>query len=271
MTDDYTDLPDCAAETIPDVQGSEDSRQMAINRVGIKALRHPLQVKDSDGAVVSTVAQANMYVNLPHDVKGTHMSRFVDLLAEQRKPLDHSGLAKLLQEQAKRLDADYARIELNFPFFIEKAAPVSGVKSFMDYQVDWIGEYREGHSKIELKVVVPVTSLCPCSKKISEYGAHNQRSHVTVTLGCNKAFGIREIAEIVEAESPCELWAGLKRPDEKYVTERAYNNPKFVEDMVRDIAARFYEDPRVEHLIVESENFESIHNHSAYAMIERRK
>lgn len=274
MTDDYNlddSLPDCAAETIPDVQGSADGRNLAIDRVGIKDLRHPLIVRDSDGHSVPTVAMASMYVNLPHHVKGTHMSRFIALLNEQREPLDVAGLGAMLKTQAERLEAEYARIELRFPFFIQKAAPVSGETSLMDYDVEWIGEYKDGAVEVLSKTVVPVTSLCPCSKKISDYGAHNQRSHVSVSLrggDLKNAFGIGEAARIVEQEAPCELWATLKRPDEKYVTERAYDNPKFVEDMVRDIASRFLADSRCDYVMVESENFESIHNHSAYALIE---
>jgi GTP cyclohydrolase I len=230
-----------------------------------------MTIEDTDGKSTPTVAMANMYVNLPHDVKGTHMSRFVDLLNRETGHFSAQSLLNLLNEQADKLEAESALIELQFPFFVEKAAPVSGVKSLMDYDVTWTGELSDGEASITTKVVVPVTSLCPCSKKISDYGAHNQRSHVTITLKTTSPFGIREIAEIVESEAPCELWAGLKRPDEKYVTEKAYDNPKFVEDMVRDIAGRFYDDERVNALTVESENFESIHNHSAYALIKRTK
>ncbi|MGM0563274.1 MAG: GTP cyclohydrolase FolE2 [Pseudomonadota bacterium] len=275
MTDDFDpqtrELPDCAAETIPDVQGSADIRRLAIDRVGIKDLRHPMIVRDQDGHSVPSVASASMYVDLPHDLKGTHMSRFISLLNEQRQAFGIAELSDMLTTQAQRLDADYAHIHLKFPFFVEKAAPVSGETSLMDYDVEWIGELHNGQPRILSKVVVPVTSLCPCSKKISDYGAHNQRSHVTITVrheNLDQAIGIAEIAKVVEAEAPCELWATLKRPDEKYVTERAYDNPKFVEDMVRDIASRFIDDERCAYVMVESENFESIHNHSAYALIE---
>ena len=169
----------------------------------------------------------------------------------------------------QRLEADRGMIEVDFPYFIKKAAPVSKVESLLDYQVSLLGEFDHGHSKMLIKVVVPVTSLCPCSKKISDYGAHNQRSHVTVTAQTDGFLWIEDLIELVEKEASCELYGLLKRPDEKYVTEKAYDNPKFVEDMVRDVAAQLNQDERVLAYRVESENFESIHNHSAYAQIEK--
>jgi len=260
-----------AGVEIADVQSSEDTRQIAINKVGIKDIRHPIQVKDRSDGIQHTIANFNMYVNLPHNFKGTHMSRFVEILNSHEKEIGVESFKDMLAEMAARLEANSGHIEMNFPYFINKTAPVSGVKSLMDYDVTLIGEIHDGEPTMFIKVVVPVTSLCPCSKKISERGAHNQRSHVTVQVRTNGFVWIEEVIELVEAEASCELYGLLKRPDEKYVTERAYDNPKFVEDMVRDVAGRLNDDPRFSAYIVESENFESIHNHSAYALIERDK
>jgi GTP cyclohydrolase I len=256
---------------IPDVQNSEDTRQLAINKVGIKSIRHPIRVSDRDRGIQHTIATFNMYVSLPHNFKGTHMSRFVEILNGHEQEISVENFPAMLKEMVTRLEAQTGHIEMNFPYFINKAAPVSGVQSLMDYDVTFIGEIRHGKIATHVKVVVPVTSLCPCSKEISERGAHNQRSHVTITVRTNKFMWIEEIVQLVESEASCELYGLLKRPDEKFVTERAYDNPKFVEDMVRDVAARLNAEPRVVSYIVESENFESIHNHSAYALIEGEK
>jgi GTP cyclohydrolase I len=256
---------------IPDVQSSQDKRKIAINKVGIKDIRHPVQVKDRSGQVQHTVANFNMYVDLPHHFKGTHMSRFVEILNSHEQEITVQTLRTMLSEMTERLDAENGHIEMSFTYFVNKAAPVSGVKSLLDYEVTFYGERVNGKNTVSVKVVVPVTSLCPCSKKISEYGAHNQRSHVTVNVKTEDFIWIEDIIDIVEKEASCELYGLLKRPDEKYVTERAYDNPKFVEDMVRDVAARLNEDERVLSYVLESENFESIHNHSAYALIEHDK
>jgi len=259
------------APSIPDVQSSTDTRHLAINKVGIKGIRHPVKVRDESIGVQHTVANFNMYVHLPHHFKGTHMSRFVEILNEYEREISVESFENILKDMVIRLEARSGNIEMNFPYFVNKTAPVSGVQSLLDYDVTFIGEVADDKARVTMKVVVPVTSLCPCSKKISERGAHNQRSHVTVTLRTNTFVWVEEVIRIVEAQASCELFGLLKRPDEKYVTERAYDNPKFVEDMVRDVAAVFNADPRVESYIVESENFESIHNHSAYALIERDK
>ncbi len=254
---------------IPDVQGSADTRRLAIDKVGIKAIRHPVRVADRDGGVQHTIATFNMYVGLPHNFKGTHMSRFVEILNSHEREISVESFEKMLRDMVKRLEAEVGRVEMTFPYFINKAAPVSGVKSLMDYEITFAGEVsREGYS-FTMKVVVPVTSLCPCSKKISEYGAHNQRSHVTITARTNAHVWIEELVRMAEQEASCELYGLLKRPDEKYVTERAYDNPKFVEDLVRDVATALNGDTRIDGYVVESENFESIHNHSAYALIEK--
>ncbi|WP_047551736.1 GTP cyclohydrolase FolE2 [Methylotenera sp. G11] len=253
--------------SILDVQNLADTRQIAIDRVGIKAIRHPVTVKDKTGGVQHTVAMFNMYVHLPQHLKGTHMSRFLEILNEKEIEVSLENIQVILNEVASRLEAESGHIEMTFPYFINKSAPVSGVKSLLDYEVSFICEINHGRHDIKVKVLIPVTSLCPCSKKISAYGAHNQRSHVTVTVSMQELMWIEDIIMLVEAQASSELYGLLKRPDEKYVTERAYDNPKFVEDMVRDIAGAFNREPRIKNYIVECENFESIHNHSAYACI----
>lgn len=252
---------------IPDVQSTADTRQLAIDRVGIKSIRHPVQVRDRSGGVQHTVASFNMYVHLPHNFKGTHMSRFVEILNSHEGEISVESFEDMLRHMVARLEAEAGHIEMIFPYFIDKAAPVSGVRSLMDYEVTITGELTAEEYVQSMTVVVPVTSLCPCSKKISEYGAHNQRSHVTLTVRTRGFIWIEELVRVAEEEASCELYGLLKRPDEKFVTERAYDNPKFVEDMVRDVAGRLQADPRVVSFVVESENFESIHNHSAYALI----
>jgi GTP cyclohydrolase I len=256
---------------IADVQSTPDTRRLPIDKVGIKDIRHPVLVKDRSQGVQHTIANFNMYVHLPHNFKGTHMSRFVEILNSHDMELSVESFRDMLAEMAERLEARVGHIEMSFPYFINKAAPVSGVQSLMDYQVTFAGEIREGGYTMTIKVVVPVTSLCPCSKEISQYGAHNQRSHVTITARTNTFLWVEDLIDLVEKQASCELYGLLKRPDEKFVTERAYENPKFVEDMVRDIAAILNQDERIDAYVVESENFESIHNHSAYAMIERDK
>lgn len=257
--------------TIEDVQNTKDTRQIAIDKVGIKAIRHPVVVKDRSGGEQHTVAMFNMYVHLPQQFKGTHMSRFVEILNMNEHAISIESFETILREMVKRLEAESGHVEMTFPYFVNKAAPVSGVKSLLDYEVTFIGAIENGKFDITVKVLIPVTSLCPCSKKISDYGAHNQRSHVTVTALINKFIWIEDIIDIVENEASCQLYGLLKRPDEKFVTERAYDNPKFVEDMVRDVAARLNQENRIVKYVVESENFESIHNHSAYALIENDK
>ncbi len=257
--------------TIPDVQSSADKRHLAIDKVGIKDIKFPVRIKDRAGREQHTIANFNMYVNLPHNFKGTHMSRFVEILNEHEYEITVESFKKMLSEMNRRLEAKTGHIEMTFTYFIRKEAPVSGIKSLMDYEVTFIGEINDSTPVITVKVVVPVTSLCPCSKKISKHGAHNQRSHVTVTAKTNGFLWIEDLIDLVEKEASCELYGLLKRPDEKYVTEHAYENPKFVEDMVRDIAVLLNQDDRVATYMVESENFESIHNHSAYAMIQSDK
>jgi GTP cyclohydrolase I len=256
---------------IADVQNSQDTRRLAIDQVGIKSIRHPVKVSERSGGVQHTIANFNMYVRLPHHFKGTHMSRFVEILNAHEREISVDTFKRMLGEMMEKLEAQSGHIEMHFPYFINKSAPVSKVESLMDYEVTFIGDVDQGKHRFTMKVLVPVTSLCPCSKKISAYGAHNQRSHVTVTARTNDFVWIEDLVDMVENEASCELYGLLKRPDEKLVTERAYDNPKFVEDMVRDVAALLNRDERIEWYVVESENFESIHNHSAYALIEKDK
>jgi GTP cyclohydrolase IB len=259
-----------ATAEVEDVQARADTRQLPINRVGIKDITHPVRVKDRSAGEQHTIASFNMYVSLPHNFKGTHMSRFVEILHGERE-ISVESFRAMLRTMTARLEADTGHIEMSFPFFIMKKAPISGVESLMDYRCTLIGEHRQGHTETWVGVTVPVTSLCPCSKKIADYGAHNQRSHITIKAKLRSHMWIEELIEIAESEASCELYSVLKRPDEKYVTERAYDNPKFVEDVVRDVATRLNGDERVAAYVVESENFESIHNHSAYALIEHDK
>jgi GTP cyclohydrolase I len=259
---------DCCDE-IEDVQNIADKRRIAIDKVGIKDIQHPIKISDRTTGEQNTIANFNMYVNLPHQFKGTHMSRFVEILNQHEREITVKSFREMLGEMTERLQAESGYIEMDFPYFVNKEAPISKVKSLMDYQVSFIGEITGDQTMMTVKVIVPVTSLCPCSKNISDYGAHNQRSHVTVTVRVESFIWIEDLIDVVESEASCEIYGLLKRPDEKYVTEKAYDNPKFVEDIVRDIAARFNDDKRINAYTIESENFESIHNHSAYALISK--
>lgn len=256
---------------LPDVQSTPDQRRLAIQRVGVKGLRYPLRVRGAAGEVQSTVATLTMSVGLAAEVKGTHMSRFVELLEREREALDLAALRGLMDEMLRHLGADSGRIEIAFPYFLRKRAPVSGVESLLDIDAEVVVDKAPGAPTVlTLKIVAPVTSLCPCSKEISDYGAHNQRSHLSVQAELREDMSLEALVRLAEEEASCEVFGLLKRPDEKWVTERAYDNPKFVEDLVRDVALRLKADPRIAAWSVESENFESIHNHSAYAVIEGR-
>ena len=253
---------------IPDTQSGRDERHLAIQRVGIKDVRYPLQLRIGK-AQLATVAQWDLDVALPAEQKGTHMSRFVAWLDALDKPLDAAALRAGMAAMLTRLNAQEGRIEARFPFFLRKRAPVSGVESLLEYQGRWIAETRAGVTTVWAEVVVPVKSLCPCSKEISDYGAHNQRSHVSIRVELLQDIAWSELVRFAEDSASSEIWPMLKRADEKWVTERAYENPKFVEDMVRDVALRLNADDRVGRYSVDIENFESIHAHSAYARIER--
>jgi GTP cyclohydrolase IB len=258
---------------IPDVQAARDHRQLAIERVGIKGLRYPLPFADGGSPAQSTIATCNVYVTLPEDQKGAHMSRLVELLEERAaasaEPLTIGGLREFAEQLVARLHAPGGRIEIAFPYFIRKTAPVSGVASLLDFDVQLTAELAGGAFTSTVAISAPVTSLCPCSKEISAYGAHNQRSLVTICVRPRAPVSIRELVRIAEDEASSELYGILKRADEKYVTERAYDNPRFVEDLVRGVASKLGADPRFSAFVVEAENFESIHNHSAYARIAR--
>lgn len=256
---------------LPDTQSLPDARQLPIQKVGVKGLRYPIALRTAAGTVQHTVAEFAMAVGLPHDVKGTHMSRFVEVLHHHEREISVESFRQMLAEMTRRLDATTGHIEMSFPYFVMKQAPVSGVASLMNYQASLIGELRDGLEDMWLGVVVPVTSLCPCSKRISERGAHNQRSHITIRARVREHLWLEELIDVAEQEASSELFGILKRPDEKHVTERAYDNPKFVEDIVRDVAVRLNAEPRVRAYVVEAENFESIHNHSAYALVEEDK
>jgi len=257
------------AVPMPDVQGSPDHRRQPIPRVGVRGLRYPL-LWQGGGEPMPTVAVWNLFVALPADQKGTHMSRFVELLEQQARRLSLEALVPLHARMLESLQADHGRLELSFPLFLTKAAPVSGVESLLDYDLELTVDGARHAPALTVRAVVPVTSLCPCSKSISDYGAHNQRSHLTVQVRLAPGAGldIRALIALLEQQASCELYGLLKRVDEKHVTERAYDNPKFVEDLVRDAAAAVRALPGVTGFVVEGENFESIHNHSAYARIE---
>ena len=256
---------------VADVQSVRDTRCIAINRAGIRAIRHPVKVADKSGEIQHTVATFNMHVNLSHQFRGAHMSRFVEILNSHDEELSVKSFERMVRAMIDRLETESGDIEMTFPYFIRKVAPVSRIESLLDYEVTFIGKIRNGSYKFFIKVVVPVTSLCPCSKQVSAYGAHNQRSHMSISVRTNSFIWIEDLIRMAEDQASCELYSVLKRSDEKYVTEKAYDNPKFVEDVVRDVAAILNRDARIDAYIVESENFESIHNHSAYALIERNK
>jgi GTP cyclohydrolase I len=253
---------------IPDTQSARDERHLPIQRVGVKDVRYPLQVRVA-GAVQSTAARWALDVALPAEQKGTHMSRFVAWLDALDEPVDAASLRHRHRQMLDKLHATEGRIEAAFEFFIRKRAPVSGLSSLLDYQGRWTAETLAGTTTVWAEVAVPVKSLCPCSKEISDYGAHNQRSVVTIRVELLQPVEWHELVRFAEEEASCEIWPMLKRADEKWVTERAYENPKFVEDLVRDVALRLNGDVRIGRYTVDVENFESIHNHSAWARIQR--
>ena len=261
-----------SAAVMPDVQSSADTRRMPIQRVGVRGVRHPMLVSNTQGGqAMPTVADWELTVALPAHEKGTHMSRFVALLEQYRiTAMTPALFCEMAQNMLPLLNAEKGDIRARFPYFIEKTAPVSQVSSLMDYEVTWKAIATADDVLFELSVLVPVTSLCPCSKAISQYGAHNQRSHVTVEAVFDKVdhIDINGLIQGIEQQASCELWGLLKRGDEKFVTERAYENPKFVEDLVRDVAVRLQAIEGLQRFRVEAENFESIHNHSAYAVVE---
>ncbi len=255
---------------LPDIQSQVDQRDLPIDAVGIKDVRYPVTIRTGATTSMPTIATLTMTVGLPAQSKGTHMSRFIELLEAQTAALDQQAFRAILDDMLDRLDARSGAIEMRFPYFMKKTAPVSGVQSLLDYEVCWRGTVSgQGKHVFRMEVKVAATSLCPCSKEISAYGAHNQRSHISIDAELDGDMAIDELIAIAERSASCEVYGLLKRPDEKYVTERAYDNPKFVEDLVRDVALALNRDPRVTAYVVEVENFESIHNHSAFARIVR--
>ena len=260
-----------------DVQSTRDERALPIEQVGIRGVRHPLTVRTKTGSFPS-VGNFEMDVALPAHVKGTHMSRFIAILQQQDKPIDSTSVVSMVSEMLPLLDATEGRVQFTYTHFVKKAAPVSGVESLMDYEVTWMSKGKKNATgsidvELNLRAVVPVMSLCPCSKEISDFGAHNQRSHVTMTVALDPQtkMTVEDLVTAAESEASSELWGLLKRPDEKWVTERSYSNPKFVEDLVRDVAGQLKADERILSFVVEAENFESIHNHSAFAKISLTK
>lgn len=254
-------------EVMEDIQNHRDHRNIDIDQVGVKGIRYPITVLDKDMGEQQTVAEINMYVNLPRYYKGTHMSRFVEILNEHSRRISLQHFPEILEEMKDRLDAESAHMEVRFPYFINKSAPVTGSAGLMEYQCIFKGALNSG-SDLVMMIHVPISTLCPCSKEISEFGAHNQRGEVRLQVRFKKFVWIEDLIKLVEESASCEVFSVLKREDEKFVTEKAYLNPMFVEDIVRDIAQKLRKDPNITWFTVESENFESIHNHSAYAYIE---
>jgi GTP cyclohydrolase I len=253
---------------LTDVQKSRDTRKVAINKVGVKDISYPIVVKDKNRSIQHTIARVNMFVDLPHQFKGTHMSRFVEILNSYREEIALDKMETMLEEMKQRLGASSAHLEIEFPYFIEKKAPVSNAKSLMEYNCAFRASLEEKLDFI-LEVRVPVTSLCPCSKELSRNGAHNQRSIMTVEVRYKEFIWIEDLVELVESCGSAPVYSLLKRQDEKYVTEQAFDNPRFVEDMVRDATLRLTAIDGISWFRVAAENFESIHNHSAYAVVER--
>lgn len=266
------DMPASSQSTIPDVQASPDGRRIAIDKVGVKSVRYPITLRTRDGGEQATIASVDMYVSLPHHQKGTHMSRFLEVLNEHAHPLTPDCINTVAKAIRERLDAEHAHLTLTFPYFIEKSAPVTKAKGLMDYEVTFESESNDVEDFV-ITVRAPATSLCPCSKEISAYGAHNQRCEIEASVRCTPGvtMWIEDLVEHLERAASAEVYACLKRPDEKYVTEAAFDNPKFVEDIVRDLAAALEGDDRITWYSISSENFESIHNHNAYAEITRDK
>ncbi|HEY5752635.1 MAG TPA: GTP cyclohydrolase FolE2 [Chthoniobacterales bacterium] len=255
--------------TLADTQNLPDHRRIAIDRVGITNLRFPFQIRDRTQHLQNTVATCALTVDLPHHFKGTHMSRFVEVLQEHGPVLHVENIHEILQRLVERLHSEKAHVEFAFPFFIEKRAPATKARGLVDYEVKFNANWENGKIDFVLTVVVPVTTLCPCSKAISDHGAHNQRGKVTFAVRFHKPIWIEDLVRLVETSASSELYSLLKRPDEKAVTEHAYQNPVFVEDLVRNVAARANREPNITWYRVEAENFESIHNHNAYALVEK--
>jgi len=255
-----------------DIQNARDTRNINIDKVGVKDIRYPITVMSKTDGIQHTVGSFNMYVNLPREFKGTHMSRFIEIINEYHGEIDVRKFKILLETMQDRLQAQSAHLEVSFPYFIKKHAPVTHTSGLMEYGCRVVGSlYKQQDYDLVLEVNVPITTVCPCSKEISDCGAHNQRGMVRLRVRFDKFVWIEDLIRLVESSASCEVYSVLKRPDEKYVTEKAYNNPRFVEDVVRDVASELKNDENIQWFTVELENFESIHNHSAYAFIERKR
>ena len=252
-----------------DVQNDIDFRKIEINKVGVKNLKYPIVLQDKENEKQHTIASINMYVNLPHHFRGTHMSRFIEILNKYRREIDIHNMGEIMKEMKTNLEAEAAHLEIDFPYFIEKKAPVSGAKSLMEYQCKFTGMLND-KMKILLGVSIPILTVCPCSKEISEHGAHNQRGTIIVQLQFKGFIWIEDIIQMVENCASGSVFSLLKREDEKFVTEKSYENPKFVEDVVRDVATKLNKQENILWYKVEVESFESIHNHDAYACVEKR-
>ncbi|SNB47927.1 GTP cyclohydrolase FolE2 [Geobacter sp. DSM 9736] len=255
---------------MPDMQKTRDPRNIPINKVGVKDISYPIIVMDKNKTLQHTVARVNMYVDLPHHFKGTHMSRFIEILNHYRENIALDKLEVILQRMKEKLGASRAHLEMEFPYFVEKQAPVSKAKSLMEYTCEFIASLADTFDFI-LGIRIPVTSLCPCSKELSRYGAHNQRSTITVRVRYREFIWIEDIIELIESCGSSPVYSLLKREDEKFVTEQAFENPKFVEDIVREATQKLMGSDNITWFAVEAENYESIHKHSAYASIERDK
>ena len=258
-----------AKHNLQDKQSERDHRELRIDKVGVRGLRFPIMIRDKARTTQNTVATIGMYVDLPKEFKGTHMSRFIEVLNAHGGMVHVENIPEILYAMQEKLHAKTAHLEMEFPFFLEKTAPVSGMKSVMDYTARFDATACGKDIDFVLTVIASVTTLCPCSKAISKYGAHNQRGQVTVQIRSRKAIWIEDVIAMAESSASSELFSLLKRQDEKAVTERAYENPVFVEDLVRNVALRLNAHPEVTWYKVEAENFESIHNHNAYASIEK--
>ena len=266
-----TTPPAPGAKLIPDVQGSRDTRQVPIDKVGVKEVTYPMTLRTPEGGEQSTVATINMYVSLPHYQKGTHMSRFLEVLNEHSAPVTPAAIPEITRVIRQRLGAANAHFEASFTYFVRKLAPVTQMPGMMDYKVRFECASAAATDDFIMTVKAPATSLCPCSKEISRFGAHNQRCEIEASVRFQGTLWIEELVAIMEKSASMELFAVLKRPDEKFVTEAAYENPKFVEDIIRDLALALDADDRITWYSINSENFESIHNHNAYAQITRDK
>lgn len=254
-------------KNLKDIQSQPDERKIPINQVGVKDISYPVLVMDKESGEQNTIAKVNMYVDLPHHFRGTHMSRFIEILNHYRTGISTKNIREILNDMKKMLEAERAFFEIEFPFFLMKEAPVSKEKAKMEYVCRLFGDSAVDYYTLEVKV--PVLSLCPCSKEISSYGAHNQRSIISIKIEAKEIIWIEDIIDLAESSASSDIYSLLKREDEKYITEKSYENAMFVEDMVRHAAEKVMKMPNVLGFSVESENMESIHNHSAYARIEK--